>query len=61
MNDYKQATTLIAASCFGLTTVVLAYLWRSNVMRRREFETSFGQMAEEMSFRVDDEVPEAIR
>jgi hypothetical protein len=33
----------------------------SNVMRRREFETSFGQMAEEMSFRVDDEVPEAIR
>jgi PAS domain-containing protein len=51
VNEYKQTTTLIAlaaATCFGLTTVLLAYLWGSNVMRRREFETSFGRMAEVM-------------
>ena len=50
---YRDRTELIAlasATCFGLMTVLLAYMWGSNIMQRRELESAFENVANVMRF-----------
>jgi len=51
LSGYRTTTSEIAlgaASLFGITTVLLAYLWGSTVMQRREYELAFHQVGEVM-------------
>jgi hypothetical protein len=53
INSFREKTTLIgvaAASAFGLMTVLLSYLWGSNVMKHREYQSSFSKLAEVMYY-----------
>ncbi len=48
LNEYKLQTTYIAfgaATCFGLMTVTFAYFWGAGVMRQRELEAAFQEVA----------------
>lgn len=53
LNAYRDRTSLIAfasATSFGLMTVLLAYMWGSNIMQRRELELAFENVAKVMRF-----------
>ena len=53
LNAYRDRTSLIAlgaATCFGIMTVLLAYLWGSNVMQRKDLVAALERVAEVMSF-----------
>jgi PAS domain-containing protein len=53
LNAYRDRTSLIAlgaATCFGVMTVLLAYLWGSNVMQRKDLAAALERVAEVMSF-----------
>jgi PAS domain-containing protein len=52
LNAYRDRTSLIAfcaATCFGVMTVLLAYMWGSNVMQRRELTVALEAVAEVMT------------
>jgi len=51
LSGYRRTTSeiaLIAASLFGMMTVLLAYLWGSTVMQRREYESAFREVGQVM-------------
>jgi len=53
LNTYREVTSLYAfgaATCFGLMTVLLAYMLGASVMRRGEFEAALERIADVMCF-----------